>query len=429
MDEERTMQHWPRSLALCLAFAGLFPLRAGESAWPEYHGLRRDNVSHEKGLLRRWPEGGPPLLWRYDQCGKGFSTVSIAGGRIYTAGDFGDTERVLALDLKGTLLWQAPNGRSWRRATPGSRATPTVRDGTVYHMNPTGRLAAFSAATGKELWAVDLEERFGASYGAWALSESVVVEGDLVICMPGGTKGCLAALDRNTGATRWVTTEIADRAAYCSPAVVTHGGVRQVITLTRRHVVGVDVRTGKLLWSHPHETPYGVNVTTPLFRDGYVFVTGGYSIGGKLLKIDPADMRVTPVWAGGDLDNCHGGVFLIDGCLYGSGCRQSKKGLVCLDFKRGTTRWNARDFRKASLAFAEGLLYCLSDQRTVSLVAPDPDRLRIVSRFELPKEGRGPVLAHPVICGGRLYIRHDHVLFAYDIRKRPDNETPTSSDP
>ena len=155
---------------------------------------------------------------------------------IFTAGDFDDAEMVLALDMDGKLLWKSPNGEAWRGSSPGSRTTPTYNDGAVYHMNPHGRLAAFEAQSGKELWAVDLKAQFDAQYGVWALAENVVVDGDKVLCMPGGPKGRVVALDKRTGKTLWANTEIEHTAAYCSPVVVTHGGVRQLITMTQKSV-------------------------------------------------------------------------------------------------------------------------------------------------------------------------------------------------
>ncbi len=387
-----------------------------DAPWPQFHGPRRNNMSEETELLKEWPQGGPRLLWTFRECGRGYAGISQAEGLLFTSGDFGREEMVLALDLNGKLVWKSPNGRSWRGPSPGARCVPAYREGVVYHMNPTHRIAAYVAKSGKELWGVDLEERFDAQYGSWAMAESPVVEDDAVLCVPGGTKGRIVALDRRTGATLWANTEIDDRAAYCSPIVVTHKGVRQLITLMQRSVVSVDVDTGRLLWSHVHETPYRMNVTRPIYHDGHVYVSSGYAAGGRLLKIASDSRSVTEVWHNIEQDNCHTGVLLVDGYLYGSGCRQSKKGFVCLDWKSGKTVWTDRDVWKVSVTRADGLIYCLGHLGKVSLVDASPRGAKVISEFALPSKNKYDSLAHPVVVGGRLYLRQAEVLFAYDVR-------------
>lgn len=406
--------------ALALLFVGTWGLvgnDSGESrSWPEFHGPGRSNISSETGLLKRWPEGGPRLVWSYSACGEGYSGVSIADGRIFTAGDFEDREMVLALDLSGKLLWQTSNGEAWQGASPGSRTLPTYSDGKVYQMNPHGRLGAFDAATGKEIWAVDLKKQFDARFGVWALAENVVVDGDRVLCMPGGPQGRVVALDKHTGRTLWVNTEIPHTAAYCSPLVVEHAGVRQLITMTQQSVVGVDVTTGALVWSAPFIPRSPQNALTPVVQDGHVFVACGHSSGGTVMKINPENKTATPVWFREDLDNCHGGAILIDGRLYGSGCRQGGRNFYCVDFLTGKTIKMDKTLGKVGIIAADGMLYCLNHQGTMSLLAITRDGFEIVSQFELKRKPANSYLAHPVICDGRLYLRCEQDLLVYDIR-------------
>lgn len=385
-------------------------------SWPEFHGPDRTNISPETGLLKRWPPGGPPLLWKFSECGQGYSGVAIAEGKIFTAGDFGDHEYVLALDLDGKLLWKSPNGQAWHGASPGSRTTPTYNEGRLYHMNPHGRLAALEAASGKEIWAVDLKERFDAQYGVWALAENVVVEGNKVLCLPGGPKGRAVALDKRTGQTLWVNTEIPDTAAYCSPTVVTHAGRRQWITLTQKLVLGVDVETGKLLWSAPFVPKSPQNALTPVYHDGYVFVACGHSTGGTLFRIDQEAGTAKVVWHRQDLDNCHGGALLIDGKLFGCGCRMGGRNFYCVDFLTGRSIKLDKSLGKVGITAADGMIYALNHRGTMSLVAVTPDGFEVVSQFELKKKPDNTYLAHPVVCGGRLYLRCQADLFAFDIR-------------
>jgi len=386
------------------------------SAWPEFHGPGRTNISPDRGLLKEWPEGGPRKLWTFSQCGRGFSGVAIADGMIFTAGDFGPEEMIIALDMNGGLLWKSPNGQAWRRSSPGSRATPTYSDGVVYHMNPLGRIAAFEARSGRELWAVDLKARFDARYGIWALAENVIVDGDRVLCMPGGPKGRVVALDKRTGKTLWANTEIEDTAAYCSGVVVNHAGVRQLISMMQRSVVGVNVENGNLVFSAPFVPMSPQNALTPVFRDGYVFVACGHSSGGTLLKIDPSSRTASEVWHRPDLDDCHSGTVLVSGRLYGSACRMGGKGFYCVEFLSGKTVKIDKTMGKVGITCADGMIYALNHQGTMYLLVVTEDGFKTVSQFQLKKMPTNSYLAHPVVCGGRLYIRCGQNLHAYNVR-------------
>lgn len=387
------------------------------SSWPEHHGPGRTNISPEKNLLKEWPEGGPQRLWTYAQCGKGYSGVTIADGMVFTAGDFGRDQKLVTLDMEGNLLWEARNGDAWRGASPGSRSTPTYSDGALYHMNPSGRLAAYEAKSGMPLWDVDLKSRFNAQYGIWALAENVVVDGDKVLCMPGGPKGRVVALDKKTGKTVWANTEIEDSAAYCSGRVVTHGGVRQLITMTQRSVVSVDVQSGALVWSAPFVPRSPQNSLTPVFRDGYVFVACGHSSDGTLMKIDQLSRTASVMWQRSDLDDCHSGALLVDGRLYGTSCRQGGKSFYCVDYLTGRTIKSDGTLGKVGITCAEGMIYALNHQGTVYLIKIEDDGYEIVSRFELEHKPANTYLAHPVVCGGRLYLRGAGELHVYDIRR------------
>jgi outer membrane protein assembly factor BamB len=391
---------------------------AGQPWWPHFHGPQRDNISRETGLLKKWPENGPTLLWKFPDCGEGFSGVSIAAGKVFTAGDFDDVEKVIALDMDGRLLWQSPNGESWTGPYPGSRTTPAYSHGMLYQMNPKGRLAAYRADSGKELWGVDLVKQFGARYGTWSMTENVAVEGDLLFCVPGGSKALVVALDKNTGRTVWTNSAMDETAAYCSPILVTHQGVRQLITLTQKSIIAVDVRTGRLLWSHPHVTRHDQNVNAPVFHHGYVFVASGHSGGGRVVKIDADNRSVKQLWWDKALDNCHGSVTLLDGCLYGSSCRSGGKGFFCADLLTGKVRYRERKMTKLSLTFAEGMIYGLTQAGEMLLIRPRPDRFDVASRFETPSDSKALSWAHPVVCGRRLYLRRGEYLYAYDIRAK-----------
>lgn len=410
---------------LHLALLGLANLSALAGAsdipWPTFHGPKRDNIVHETGLQKSWPTDGPRLLWQFKDCGKGYACVSIAKNTLFTSGDFGDEEMVLALDLDGHLKWKTPHGKAWKGAQPGSRTTPTYSDGAVYHLGPHGNLSAFDAATGKPIWTLDVREKFDAPFRTWGYTENLLVDGDKLFCMPGGTKGRIVAFDKKSGNVLWANTQFEDRAAYSSPILATHNGTQQLICLARSTVVGLDAESGKLLWTHEHESTCDQNVTSPIYDQGRVFVTSGHRAGARVFQLPAGKGPCKELWYTNQFDNCHGGVVLLDGYLYGSGCRMYNKGLLCVEFATGKVMYRAEEIGKVSVTYADGLLYCYDNDGAMLLVKPTPQAATILSRFAIPKKDTEHTLTHPVVCHGRLYLRHLNDLFAYDIQTKPAN--------
>jgi outer membrane protein assembly factor BamB len=402
-------------IALLAACAG-----AAEPSWPCFHGPDRTNRSPETGLLKTWPEGGPKLLWTASGLGRGYSSVSIADGRIYSAGMIDKQTFVLAFSLEGKPIWKTLNGESWSTTRrwaigyAGSRATPTFDDGRVYHLSERGRLACLDAATGKAVWSTDLLKRFDAKVSKYGYAESVLLDGDHLICTPAGEKGVIACLDKTTGRTVWATTGIPGDAAYASPVLAEFGGVTQVLGQTSSRLFAVDRRTGKRLWAVTLENQRDNNCTDPLFHKGHVLASSGYGTGSLLVKLSAADGRIAAkeVWRSALMDNHHGGIVRVGEHVYGAG--HQKRGWFCLDLMTGRPLWNARG--KGSLTFADGMLYCLDERGTISLVEATPKALRVAGSFDVPKGGSGLYWAHPVVCGGRLYVRHADKLYAYDVK-------------
>jgi len=392
--------------------------------WPQFHGPRRDNRSRETGLQRRWREGGPELIWRAQELGHGFSTVAIADGMIYTTGNIEQDTVITALDLSGERLWQRKNGAAYKRAQPGARSTPTVVEGKLYNLNGDGNLICLDAKTGSTIWAVNVLQRFEGRMIEWGISESPFVDGNNVICCPGGEAVSMVALDKDTGQTRWTCHGAGDKPSYTSPMIVDYLGLRQIVTLMSDSAIGVAADTGELLWQYPHKVRFGVNCDTPIYHEGHVFLFGTWGRGATMLKlnVEGNGCSAEEIWRTPELDNEHGGVVLVDGYLYGQADGDHKlRHWACLEMKTGDTMWTSRELagsRSATQTFADRMLYVVSDSGEVALVRPNPKRLEIVSQFQLPKEGQGAVWAHPVICGGRLYIRHGEFLYAYDIRAK-----------
>jgi len=419
------MRHTALLLNSFLTTLFVFPAAADD--WPQWRGPRRDGVSGETGLAQEWGSNGPPVLWMARGLGAGFSSVAVVGNRIYTMGDAADFSYVHALDAaeKGKHVWSTPIGKPGGAHDPGTRSTPTVDGDRVYALGQWGDLVCLEAKDGKEVWRKQLKQDLGGEMmSGWGYSESVLVDGENVLCTPGGRHGTLAALNKKTGETVWRSKGLEDRAAYSSAIAVEIGGVRQYIQLTDKSVLGVAAADGNLLWRADRRGSTAV-VPTPIYKDSHVFVTSGYGVGCNLFRIssDGGKFNAFQVYANKDLDNHHGGVVLIGEHLYG---HSDSKGWVCMEFKTGKVLWNKRGVGKGSVTAADGRLICRSegDRRgpgkpsAIALVQASPEGYNELSRFDQPERSLKEAWPHPVAAGGRLYIRDMDGLLCYDLRKK-----------
>ena len=399
-------------------------LAADGATWPCFHGPRRDNIAIDTGLLQAWPQAGPELLWTASDIGHGYSSVSIAAGRIFTAGMIDRQTYVTAMDLTGKKLWQRLNGQSWQASErqtwamsySGSRGTPTVDGETVYHLSEMGRLTAFEVRTGQERWHMDVLKNFSAERPKYGLSESVLIHGNALFCCPGGSGGYVVALDKETGRILWANTEIDDPVGYCSPVFARIDDVEQVISMSANRVFSFDPKNGQMLWNYTFGNERNNSATDVIVSEGLVYASCGYGGGCILLRPQRqanGEFSVKAVWTSDLLDNHHGGVLLLNDHLYGAG--HESRGWFCLDFKTGRKLWQAPG--KGSLTYAEDRLYCLDEKGTMALVNATDEMWEEAGSFRLPRGGKGLYWAHPVIFGGRLYVRHADQLFAYDVRR------------
>lgn len=375
---------------------------------PQFRGPERNGVFPEAGLMDTWPEGGPRLLWIADGLGESFASISVVGERIYTTGKFGRRGSVIALDGDGNRIWATEYGEVHDgNGYPGTRTTPTFDAGMLYIMSSLGKAVALDAATGEVRWARDLPSRDI----TWGISESPLVVDDSVIFTPGGRAGTLMALDKTTGETRWAMTELLERSAYCSPRLFDDGERRQIVTLTERHLIGVDPENGDLLWKVAHPGRYDIHAVSPVFHESLIYVSDGYRQGGKMFELAANGRGVELRWTEGELDIHHGGAVLVDGIIYGAA---SNGTWYALDAESGEVLASRRRLGKGSVVYADGRLYGYVESGDALLVDPDPESFTVVGEFEV-EHGRGQHWAHPVISDGVLYIRHGDVLMAYDI--------------
>jgi len=387
-----------------------------EAGWPQWRGPRRDGVSAETGLLPSWPEHGPKLLWKIDALGLGWSSPIVVGRRLYITGDVDDDLRIFAFDLDGKLQWQANNGKAWKGSYPGARACCVYSEGRLYHMSAHGRVACLDAQDGKQLWAVDVLEKFQARNITWAMSECLLVDGPRLIVTPGGEKALMAALDKKSGRTIWTTEPLGgDRATHSSPILFRHAGRRLLANCSSRHGFGVDAHTGKLQWTVPLENQYGVNVATPVYGAGNIFYVTAYFYGACYrLRPDDETAQAEKLWST-SLDTVTGSGVLVDGALYASGYRKSKS-WFCLDWSSGQVRCELKALTTGAAIWAEGRLYCLAEDGRVALLRPTADSLAIAGQFRLVPDKKSDAWAHPVLLHGRLYLRYHDTLWCYDVR-------------
>lgn len=422
---------WRSSTIVLVLLAAATGFASAETAdWPQFHGPDRNALCKETGLLPAWPEGGPKLLWRLEGLGRGYSTVSIVGGRLFTMGDRKDAsgenkQYTIAYELATRKeLWATPIGPPH---SDGPRCTPTVDGQLLYVVGTDGDLACLESATGKPVWHKNFAEDFGGKMmSVWKFSESPLVDGEKLVCTPGGPDATLVALNKKTGAVIWkcAVPPLGDRgkdgAGYSSMVVAEIAGVRQYVQLLGRGVVGVEAASGKFLWGYNRIANGVANITTPIVQGDYVFATSSYKTGAVLLKItrNGDQFRAEEVWFHPytEFANHHGGVVLVDGHLYG-GSGQNQGIPTCLEFTSGKICWQAEAPARGSAAvlYADGRLYLRYDSGLVVLADAVPQAFSIKGSFTTPVK-TGPGWPHPVIHDGRLYLRDNNVLLCYDIR-------------
>lgn len=401
-------------LLLTLACGGLMSAKAD---WPRWRGASFDDISTEK-TITEWPKDGPKKVWMNDDVGLGYSGYAIVGDTLYTMGARDAVEYVIAVDVgSGKQKWASEVGalltNNWGN---GPRSTPSVDGGKVYAMSGKGTLVCLNAADGKELWKVSMDA-LGGKVPGWGYTESPLVDGNMVICTPGGGQGTLAAFDKNSGSKVWQSSEWTDPAQYSSILPITHNGTRQLIQLTMQHFAGVNAADGKVLWQVDFPGKTAV-IPTPIFSEGQVFVAAGYGVGCKSVKVGEGN-KVEELYSNTDMINHHGGVILHKGYLYGY---NDKGGWTCMDFKTGALKWTEKKgLKKGAIHCCNDQLYLLEeDSGTVVLIDASPGGWNERGRFTLSpqttqRSKSGKIWTHPVVTGGKLFLRDQELLFCFDV--------------
>lgn len=388
--------------------------------WPGWRGPARDDVSTETGLLKSWPEDGPKKLWTSTDVGLGYAGIAVVDGVLYTLGADDESEFAMALSVEtGEKLWSTKIGEFLRNGFGGGpRSTPTVAGDLVVCISGRGSIACLSRSDGAIQWSTSMGDLGGEKLPKWGFAESALVDGDRVICTPGGRDGTVACLSLATGEKLWQSADLASEPHYSSVIVAEHYGKPQYVQLTVDNVFGLDPATGNVLWQ---EKWYGQTavIPTPIYHDGHVYVTSGYGVGCMLLRISP-DNEVEKVYENKVMKNHHGGVIRIGEYLYGY---SDKNGRICQNFMTGEQVWSddGKDRIKGAVACADGMLYWL-EENTGDCVLSEvtAEGWTEVSRFTLEpqtqqRSDRGKIWTHPVISNGRLYLRDQEIICCYDI--------------
>ena len=424
-----TLRRWGIGLLSVFAMgaAGLY----GEAPdWPQFRGPGGTGKCSETGLLKSWPASGPKLLWKIEGLGRGYSTLSIAAGKFYTMGDRktddGESQFVLAYDLASRKeLWA-------RRIGPphgggGPRCTPTVDGDRVYAIGTDGDLVCLKTQDGEVVWQKNFVKDFGgAMMSGWRYSESPLVDGDRLVCTPGGKEATLAALDKKSGDVLWkcavpdLGPRGKDGAGYSTMVAADIDGVRQYVQIIGRGAVGVDAKTGKFLWGYNRIANGVANIPTPVVRGNHVFVTTSYETGSALLKIvkDGDDVKAEEVYfhTPQEFENHHGGVILVDDHLYGGSGRNNGTP-VCLDFASGKIAWRGKPAgnRSAAIVYADGNLIFRYEDGTVALIEANAKKYTLKGKFKAAVV-EGEAWPYPVVHDGKLYLRAHNTLMCYDLR-------------
>lgn len=380
--------------------------------WPQWRGANRDGISKETGLLKQWPEGGPALAWKTTGAGGGYSSFAISNGRLYTMGLRGDKEFIVAFDVAtGKQVWATPHGGAFRNDRgDGPRGTPTVDGQSLYALGGNGDLSALDVRTGKVMWTMNVLQKFGGSNIVWGISESPLVVGDKILVNAGGPGASIVALNKKDGSLIWKSQS--DRAGYSSAIPVQVGKTTQVIFFTHTRALALDLNDGKLLWDYPRAANNVANAATPIVRGNRVFISSDYGNGGGLVEIK-ADGTAQEVYFTKDMRNHHSSSILIGDHLYGF----SGGILTAMKFDTGDVAWKDRSVGKGSIVYADGNLYALSENGVVGLVEAAPDAYREKGRFRIAQDSL-PTWTHPVVAGGRLYLRDQDTIYAYDVRAK-----------
>ncbi|MDH6358464.1 outer membrane protein assembly factor BamB [Parabacteroides sp. PF5-9] len=295
----------------------------------------------------------------------------------------------------------------------GSRGTPTISEGKIYIYTGTGHLVCMDEKTLDILWQKSIEKDFNASNIRWGVNESPLVIGEKVIITPGGKEQNVVALNKNNGTLIWQCAAEGDLSAYCSPLYIADQQVPLLVTMTEKHILGINADSGEKIWSYPYYNQRNIHPNTPVYSNNLLLCTSGYGKGSVMLRLTNGGRGVEKVWENTQFDSKTGGVVKIGDYVYGSG--DNNKYWFCLDWKTDEQKYKDRTIGIGAVIAADGMLYCYSEKGEMALVKATPEKFDLISKYPITM-GTEQHWAHPVIYKGILFVRHGNTLMAYRIK-------------
>jgi len=389
----------------------------------EWRGPGRTGIYNETGLLKSWPDGGPRLLWEAKDMGDGYSSATVTNDAIYVTGRKDSSDVLTALTPEGTIKWKTVYGKAWMANHTGSRCTPTYYNGNLFLISGSGDIVCVGKE-GKIKWSKNHYGIYESSPLMFGISESPLVVDDMVIASPGGKKASMVAFNVNDGKVMWEAEPLGQGPQYVNPKLIEYAGKKIIVNVMGTYIFALDSKNGKVLWkiSYPEINAATGRVMknhaiTPTYKDGNILIANGYNWVALKLKLSPDGNSAEVVWENRNFDPQLGGMVLLGDYIYGTNHMSKPTNTwLCVDWNTGKTLWSSKWYNQGSVISADGMLY-LFEEKTghVGLVKPDPSKLDVVSEFQVTK-GEGPFWAHPVISGGKLFIRHGDFLMVYQIR-------------
>lgn len=382
----------------------------------QWRGPDRDGKYPETNLLKQWPENGPDLLWSFEGLGEGHGNVGIGKDKLFACGMPDTIGVIYAFNMQGELSWKKEYGVEWYKNYTGSRSTPTVVGDLVYFESGKGVVYCYDGNDGDLIWSVDLLQKFNAENIQWGMAESLLVDGNTIICTPGGAENNVVALNRFNGETIWTSPGNRQPAAYCSPILVEHNNTRLIVTMTAESIIGLDADTGEFYWSIEQQQGNKIHANSPVYYDGKILCSSSSAksehSGTVQIQLSEDGKMAHVNWREEKITNLMSGFILNDGYIFGS--LYKKADWYSLNWETGETTYMSEDLTSGVVIYADGLFYCYTHKGEMALVDADHQEFKIISSFNVPL-GTMQHWAHPVIDNGRLYIRHGNALMTYDI--------------
>ena len=409
-------------IAAFFAFILLWNTATEKTKTYEWRGTNRSGIYNETNLLKSWPADGPKEIWAIDNIGNGFVTPIFTEDRFYITGEIDSMLVLFSFNLKGEMEWQTTLGKEWMKSYPGSRSIPTIVDDLIYVGSGLGNLYCIEKSNGKIVWSKDFVSDFGGVLPLHGYSEAALINGEKIFWTPGGKINNVIALNRFTGKMIWSNKGYGETSAYNPPKLIDLPSRKILVTFSSYHLLGIDIETGKLLWSHEQDNypqekrapGYGdTHCNTALFDNGSIYYAAGDGNGGVKLRLSDDGTKITEIWRNKGFDSYMGGIVKIDNFIYG--CGTASPDLRAINAETGILSDSLRIGIGALIA-ADNMLYYYTQKGDLMLIGYDQGKIEKISSFRI-KKGTLQHFSHPVINKGILYLRHGKVLMAFDIRQ------------